>query len=90
VHQRPEYRIVQVIDVTYPSARDITGRGTISLPPSKVVADILDVGIEHRTAVEGRGILQGRIGEVVLPMVNVGRSEERDDGRDDLEFTAFV
>jgi len=58
MNQRPEHRVVQVIDVTYPSACDITGRGTISLPPCKVVADIPDVGVENRTSIERRGILQ--------------------------------
>ena len=67
LHQRPERRVVEVVDVA------------VGLAPAEVVADVALGGVEDDTAVEDRGAQEVLIGEELWPPKHVARREVTDE-----------
>ena len=72
LHQGPEHRVVQVVDVA------------VGLAPAQVVADIALAGVEDDPAVEYGCALEVLVGEELSPAKHVARREVTHDVGEEL------
>jgi len=102
VDQRPETRILQVVNVRWGSAYKSDTLGTpsgrawhtslateltVGLPPPKVIPYLLDARIQHHPTVEARGILHRHVREKAAPVEDIRRREDGHYRRVDLTVT---